>query len=410
VSELVERLRVEGWKELVVLAAGVSWDDAWMSEKQLALALSEKVPVLYVDPPVSVLTPLRKPNLHPPVLRPSLRVLRPGLARVTPVSLPGVSRPVLRDVATAMTRRAIKRAVDQLGAQVDLIVAASLDDVLDACPSRLRVVWGTDDWVSGADLMGIPADRLRKEETRQLGSADVFLCVSQQLADRWAAPGRSVYVLPNGCNAEAFADTDSQPVADDVALACPTAGFIGHISERIDIAILEAVAETGVNLLLVGPVSLTSGLAGFESLIARPNVQWTGPRPFRELNRYLSAMTVGLTPYVPSEFNQSSYPLKTLEYLAAGLDVVSTDLPAARSLPRDLVHIATTAKEFAVLTEKLINRTTERGSRKARQDFARSQSWHARASQFLAVLDHPAAAKARLQGSTPRSGTDNSGR
>ena len=46
--------------------------------------------------------------------------------------------------------------------------------------------------------------------------------------------------------------------ADDVTLARPTAGFVGHISERIDITTLEAVAATGVSLLLVGPVSLTS--------------------------------------------------------------------------------------------------------------------------------------------------------
>ena len=390
-SEPLERPPWQGWNDLVVLAAGVSWDDAWMSEKQLALALSEQVPVLYVDPPVSVLTPLRKPNLRKTLPRPPLRVLRPGLARVTPVSLPGVTRPVLRDVATVMTRRAIERAVHKLGARVDAIVAASFVDVLDACPSRLRVVWGTDDWVSGADLMAVSAARLREEETRQLGSADVILSVSQQLADRWSARGRTVHVFPNGCNAEAFAETDSQRAADDVTLTRPTAGFVGHISERIDITILEAVAAAGVSLLLVGPVSITSRLHGFESLIARPNVQWTGPRPFRDLPRYLAAMSVGLTPYVLSEFNQSSYPLKTLEYLAAGLDVVSTDLPAARALPPDLVHIATAPQDFARLTAKLVNEPTGPASRKVRQDFARSQSWHARASQFLAILDHPAA-------------------
>jgi teichuronic acid biosynthesis glycosyltransferase TuaH len=391
VSEPLERPPWQGWNDLVVLAAGVSWDDAWMSEKQLALALSEQVPVLYVDPPVSVVTPLRKPNLRRSLPRPGLCVLRPGLARVTPVSLPGVTRPVLRDVATAMTRRAIERAVHKLGARVDAIVAASFVDVLDACPSRLRLVWGTDDWVSGADLMAVSAARLREEETRQLESADVILSVSQQLADRWSAPGRTIHVFPNGCNAEAFAETDSQQTADDVTLARPTAGFVGHISERIDITILEAVAATGVSLLLVGPVSITSRLRGFESLIARPNVQWTGPRPFRDLPRYLAAMSVGLTPYVLSEFNQSSYPLKTLEYLAAGLDVVSTDLPAARALPADLVHIATAPQDFARLTAQLVNKPTEPASRKVRQDFARSQSWRARASQFLAILDHPAA-------------------
>jgi O-antigen ligase len=227
-----------GWNDLVVVVAGVSWDDPWMSEKQLALALSKRVPVLYVDPPVSVLTPLRKRHLRPTPLRSTVRFVAPGLARVTPISVPGVSRPILRDVAAAMTRRAVRQAVRRLGARVDTIVAASFDDVLDACPARQRVLWGTDDWVAGAELMGIPVGRLQHEESRQLAAADLVLSVTQQLADRWSAPGRTVHVLPNGCNAETFASP--QPVADDVTLARPMAGFVGHISERIDIEILEA--------------------------------------------------------------------------------------------------------------------------------------------------------------------------
>jgi len=390
--ELPQNAPAGGWNDLVVLAAGVSWDDPWMSEKQLALALSTKVPVLYVDPPVSILTPLRRPHVRLTSLGPSIQFLLPGLARVTPVSVPGVSRPVLRDIAAAMTRRAVRRAVHKLGGRVDAIIAASFDDVLTSCPSRVRVLWGTDDWVAGADLMGLSAARLREEENRQLASADLVLGVSQPLADRWAAPGRAVHVFPNGCNAQAFAQTDSQVVANDVTLAAPMAGFIGHISERIDIRLLEEVAATGINLLLVGPVALTSSLAGFDALVARPNVQWTGPRPFQELPRYLAAMSVGLTPYALSDFNLSSYPLKTIEYLAAGLEVVSSDLPAARALPPDLVHVTSTPEEFASLTARLVSAPVDEKGRTARQNFARSQSWDARSDQLLAVLEHPAVA------------------
>ena len=122
-TEVREPLERRPWQEcndLVVLAAGVSWDDAWMSEKQLALALSEQVPVLYVDPPVSVLTPLRKPNLRQSFRRPTLRVLRPGLAQVVaPVRSPeSAVRCFARRAATAVTRRAIERAVHKLGARI----------------------------------------------------------------------------------------------------------------------------------------------------------------------------------------------------------------------------------------------------------------------------------------------------
>lgn len=389
------------WDGLVVLAAGVSWDDPWMSEKQLALALCERVPVLYVDPPVSVLTRLRKRSLRGTRLTSSVRFVLPNLARVTPVTVPGVSRPVLRLVAAAMTRRAIRRAVRELGTRVDTLVAASFDDVLDAVPCRLRVVWGTDDWVAGADLMGMSAARLQHEEQRQLPKADVLICVSQPLADRWTAPERVVHVLPNGCNADAFAATGVRAVADDIRIPYPAAGFVGHISERIDISLLEAVAEAGVSLLLVGPAALTSSLAGFEALVTRPNVQWVGPQPFPELPRYLAAMSVGLTPYALSAFNQSSYPLKTIEYLAAGLEVISSDLPAARSLPAGLVHLASSADDFARLATELVGQQPSPEARAARQDFARGQSWDARAGQLLMLLGHPAAASAQARPASP---------
>ena len=85
----------QDWDGLLVLAAGVPWGGPWMSEKRLALALCRHVPVLYVDPPRSVLTHLRRPDLDASAPN-GVTVERPGLARITPRALPGVSRPVLR--------------------------------------------------------------------------------------------------------------------------------------------------------------------------------------------------------------------------------------------------------------------------------------------------------------------------
>ena len=46
----------------------------------------------------------------------------------------------------------------------------------------------------------------------------------------------------------------------------------------------------------------------------------------------MSVLDVGLTPYRDTEFNRASFPLKTLEYLGAGVPVVTANLPAARWL------------------------------------------------------------------------------
>ena len=110
---------------------------------------------------------------------------------------------------------------------------------------------------------------------------------------------------------------------------------------------LEAVAQSGHSLLLVGPRQTTFELERINALLSLPNVQWVGPKPFESLPSYLRITTVGLTPYADSDFNRASFPLKTLEYLAAGKPVVSTDLPAARWLATDLVTIAKSPADFA---------------------------------------------------------------
>jgi len=275
-----ERFGAQAWDGLVVIVAGVSWDDTWLSEKHLAIHLSRIVPVLFVDPAISVLTPLKKPSLRSSTTGPRLRLIGENLARLTPLTVPGISRPGLRVVAAWATRRAIARAVRRLGGRVRALVVASLDDVFDSC-TGLKVMYGTDDWITGGSLMGLSSTWLRKRETDQLRRADVVVAVSEQLAARWSPEARLVVVIPNGCDTAHFATVETAPPAEEVTLPDPIAGFIGHLSDRIDLDALEKIAETGASLLLIGPRQATFNLEKVEALLSHDNVQWVGPQPFR---------------------------------------------------------------------------------------------------------------------------------
>ncbi len=377
------------WDEVVVLVAGVSWDDAWLSEKHLAMQLSRRVPVLFVDPAISFLTPLRKPQLRESVTGPRLREVAPNIARLTPLAPPGISRPLLRDLAHATTRVAIRDALKRLGARASALIVASLDPFLDACPADVTAIYGTDDWVSGASLMGLSTRWLERRERAQLAAADLVITVSSTLAERWSPLNSSVTVIPNGCDVEAFAATDSTPAAADVHLPGPVAGFIGHMSERIDLDLIDAVARTGHSVLLVGPRQLTFDPSRLDALLARENVQWTGPRPFPELPSYMRHITVGLTPYTNSAFNRSSFPLKTLEYLAAGRAAVVTDLPSARSLPEDLAVRCDDPASFAAATVAALEAPPDPELAARRRAFAATQSWAARADDVARLLGLP---------------------
>jgi teichuronic acid biosynthesis glycosyltransferase TuaH len=373
-------------KEILVMVPGNQWDGNRLGQHHLAVHLSQRMPVLWVDPPISYLTPLNDASAAEALREERLREVAPNIMCLSPVTIPGVTRPVLREVALRQARRAVRRAVETIGAEVRSTIVASLNDMLDVIPSAQRVFFGTDDYVAGAALTGTDPRWLERLERRQLAKADVVIAVSPVLRERWAADRPDVQLVPNGCMAEHLGTADAAPSAADIALTGPVAGLIGHMSDRIDLGMLEAVADSGVSLLLVGPRSPTFELAKLDALLARPNVQWVGPKRFEELPSYLRAIDVGLTPYRQSAFNQASFPLKTLDYLAAGRPAVVSDLPAHRWLDTPHVTIARTPETFAERTRELLSRPRCPDHAAARRAFGARHSWSARADDVVGLL------------------------
>lgn len=378
---------------LIVIIAGTSWDGTWYPERHVALHLAKRRRVLWVDPQMSVLTPLRDRSTLRSLREQRLREVAPNIVRLTPVTVPGVSRPVLREVALRQARAAVRRAVKSLGMPVHTTIVASLNDMLDVVPCRQRVFYGTDDFVAGAKLMGTDARWLEQLERRQLERADIVIAITPALRDKWSAHADKTVVIGNGCDADHFASADQLPPPTDVALPRPVAGFVGFMSDRIDIGMLEAVADTGASLLLVGPRQPTFEIGKLDALIARPNVSWVGAKQFHELPAYLGHIDVGLTPYRRSTFNIASMPLKTLEYLAAGLPVVASDLPAHRDLDTRHVEIAGTAAEFAEHTRALLAVADDAQDRAERRALGQQHSWAARSAEIAQVIgvDAPSA-------------------
>ena len=372
--------------DLVVMVPGNAWDGNRLGQHHLAAELSKRARILWVDPQISYLTPLNERAAVRALREPRLREVAPNIMRLSPVTVPGVTRPVLRELALRQARRAVQRAVRSLGRPVHSTIVASLNDMLDVVPGAQTVFFGTDDYVAGAALTGTDARWLEQLERRQLAKADVVIAVSPVLRRKWGAQRPDTRLVPNGCMAEYLRTADLAPVPPDVTLPGPIAGFVGHMSERIDLAMLEAVAATGASLLLVGPRSPTFEIAKLDALLARANVQWVGPKPFDELPSYLGMVDVGLTPYRQSAFNHASFPLKTLEYLAAGRPAVVTDLPAHRWLGTPHVTIAATPEAFAKHTSALLARPREPRLAAARRDVGAQHSWAARADEVARLL------------------------
>lgn len=378
--------RLVDWDGAIVFCAGNAWDGHTASDHHVARYLSTRRPVLYVDPPVSFATALRNPRIRHSLREPRLRLVQPGLARLTPVVQPGMRRPGMSSLTEWLTRRLIRRAVASLGARTSVRILATGLCLYEPRTAERRVLYLTDDFLAGASLFHVSARRIARDEERLRELAEQIITVSPTLADRWRQWGCEVSVVPNGCDFDRFAATDAAPDPRDVRLRRPIAGFVGQINDRIDLSLLEAVADTGHSLLLVGPISTLSERKRFERLLTRPNVQWVGAKPFEEMPSYLKVMDVGLTPYTDTAFNRASMPLKTIEYLAAGRAVVASDLPAARFLATEFVSLASAPAEFAEATVRLLEATSDPALVSARRAFASRHSWSVRAAEFAAAI------------------------
>jgi teichuronic acid biosynthesis glycosyltransferase TuaH len=375
------------WTGLVVVCAATSWDGITGSEKHMARQLAAHAPVLFVDPPLSSIGVRRNPALAGALKEPRLRLIGPRLARLSPIVNPGPTRAGLRDVARLLHRRAIRQAVGALGARPRAVIAAGTHDVLDAVPADVRVLYATDDFAAGSALMGVSRSWLQRAEARQLRKADLVVAISDVLAERWRRAGAVTCTIPNGVEAEMYGRCDDAPVPSDVELPRPMAGFIGHLSHRIDVTLLESVADAGVPLLLVGPRQRTLDSPQLERLLSRPEVQWVGAKPFEQLPSYLGCMDVGLTPYGDSDFNRASFPLKTLEYLAGGRPVVTTDLPANAMLDDELITVANDPASFAAAVRRIAHAPASPSDAARRRAFAAEHTWQARARRMAELIE-----------------------
>jgi teichuronic acid biosynthesis glycosyltransferase TuaH len=320
----------------LIWMSGQSWGGVAGTHRNMATAMTAYARILWVDPPVSPLTTIARRYDATRTVRPVLAEVTDRITRLTPVVLPGLSRLGIRATTPVLVRAQARWAVRRLGIRPSAVVMAYLGNLLGGWGDNvINVLYGTDDYVAGAELMGVSAGYLRARERRALARADIVTAITPQLAHRWAGLGTSPIIIPNGCWPSNGPTPSAPPEVAD--LPRPIIALVGQLSDRIDIDVLNGIADADFSLLLVGPCDPRWEQQRFHELTCRPRVRYVGAVPSASVRSYLAAADVGITPYCNTPFNRASFPLKTLEYLGSGLPVVTADLPAARWLRDDLM-------------------------------------------------------------------------
>ena len=166
----------------------------------------------------------------------------------------------------------------------------------------------------------------------------------------------------------------------------PVAGYVGVIDERLDLDLLARLAEElpDWTIRMVGPVAkIDPG-----QLPLAENLEYPGLTAYAELPAVMAGFDVALMPFALNEATRSISPTKTLEYLAAGLPVVSTRVPDVVSDYGEVVHLADDGDGFAAACRAVVEQDLAARDRRVRPLQAR-QEWDSIASSMARLIDEP---------------------
>jgi glycosyltransferase involved in cell wall biosynthesis len=264
----------------------------------------------------------------------------------------------------------LRRDLRQLGFRRPILIAG-LPHVADLAPRLPRstlVYHCADDYahVRGfpSSLPGLEADLCR--------TADLVITTSETLCRARQQFNPRTYWVPNGADVAHFS-APVEPALELRDIPRPVVGFVGGLSEWVDIELLASLARArpAWSFVLVGPVGVD-----VSALRAQPNVHLLGARPYAEVPRFLAGIDVALIPFRPTPVSLHADPIKAYEYLAAGVPVVASDLPALRRLV-PLLALAADAAGFLSAIEAALADGRDAG-RGERQAASRAHSWDAR--------------------------------
>jgi glycosyltransferase involved in cell wall biosynthesis len=379
----------------IVCVGFADWDtELWTNQHHLMSRLARENRVLFVES-----LGLRKPQLAGRDVSRIWRRLRRGFAPpraidelhvISPLVLPLHGSRVARALNARLLPALVRRATRRLGMRRPILWAyvPQAEVLLDALDPSLVVYHCVDDIAAHER---IDTASFRAAETRFAARADLVLASAPALAKRLRTISSNVLDAPNVADTELFASAllPSPPAAIDPALAAlpaPRIVFTGAISAvKLDVALLVELARLrpSWSFALVGPVGLGDPHTNTSALSAEPNIHLLGARAYAQLPSVLRGADAGLIPYARNELTASIFPMKVYEYLAAGLPVIATPLPALAEVAN--VASAPDAAGIAqLLDEALAGDSAERRAERSRA--AASSSWDGRLEEIAAAV------------------------
>jgi UDP-galactopyranose mutase len=370
----------------IVVFSHLRWNFVYQRPQHLLSRLAAKRPVFFVEEPE--LDPQGPPRWDRSIPHPNVTVFRPR----TPVDALGFHPEQLT---------ALEPLIEELGRELNgtTLVAWLYTPLALPLAEALGPTVIVYDCMDELSLfLGAPPELLSREAAL-LECADVMFTGGPSLFRAKQTRHPNVHCFPSSVDAAHFraaraGQNSTAPEAGDQAhLPHPRLGYFGVIDERLDLPLIDFLAQAHPEwqLVLVGPVVKIDPA----TLPHRENIHYYGQRAYADLPGYLVGWDVCLLPFARNDATRFISPTKTLEYMAAERPIVSTPITDVAGPYSEIVYLGDTPEAFLAAGEAaLAAGAEERSTRIAgmRRVLA-GTSWEVTVAAMEKLLDAAVAKK-----------------
>lgn len=377
----------------ILLISTADWDNPFWTNKQHMAALFNKrgYRVLYLDS-----LGLRRPTFHKRDLKriakrlvkalPTVHEVRPNLWRISPLVLPFHSISIVRSFDAALLRAQVKYYLALIGMSRPLIWTYNpvIVELCSKIPNSGIVYHCVDDL--GASPR-IDPDTIQNAEAKLGNIAQLCFATSQILYERMSTLFPRVIYEPNVCD-QAFFETARLNPAEPAELSAiphPRLLFVGALSEyKINYDLMESIARDmpEQHWILIGPEG--EGQPDSRRPPVGSNIHMLGPRTYGHLPYYMAHCEMAVLPIARNSYTDAMFPMKFFEFLAAGLPVICTRIPALNEF-ESLYFPCDTPEDFQAAITAVLN-----GARRDQEEIdaaCHHHSWEARFTRMEKILE-----------------------
>jgi len=312
--------------------------------------------------------------------RAPVREAAPPFEVVSPTLMPPRRAPLIDHLNRRWLARQLLRRLEEPGEAILWLRFPTPEIVpLAQGPSfRLVVYEAVDDHRHGPGITPRLRRAFERAERAVLEEAGLVFASSEPVFSRLAR------LHPNVLLASAAAVEPAPFAAAGERAATPRrALYAGSVDFRLDCALLAAAARLlpDWTIAIAGPTTREAEA----ELGAVTNIELLGVRPAAEVPALVGEAAVCLMPYRVSDYGDTLFPVKLVEYLASGRPVVSTPIRAARDLA-PVVALGGDPESFAEAVRRAAAEDSP-ASRAARIAVAGEYSWERRIAQMQRAVE-----------------------